>query len=349
MERTLLWLNIGVVFISIGAYISPFVSPDCCWPFSVLGLFYPLLLLINMLFIAVWLISRKWHFLLSLFWILAGLGHFTGLIGFNTPKPIASNEAHLNVMTYNCRAFAKDKRQKTKVSESELINFIKTNNPDVICFQEFPLGASAKKYTSILLEKTNLKYYFQDKSGQLALFSTFPIKEKEVHYFTNRSNGYLFADIKKGEQIFRFFNIHLQSNVVTKIADKVASEGKLQEKQTWLSIKGMLGKYRRSARIRAKQAKEISENIKKSPYPVVICGDFNDVPQSNAYYILAADMQDAFKKQGSGLGTTYAGSIPGLRIDYILANRNFSIQKCDIIKVAYSDHYPVSAALFPIN
>lgn len=349
MERTLLWLNIGIIFISIGAYISPFVSPDCCWLFSVLGLFYPWLLLINVIFIGGWLISRKWHFLLSFFWILAGMGHFTGLIGFNTQKSTDSNATHLNVMTYNCRAFAKDNKQKRKVSESELIDFIKRYNPDVICFQEFPLGAAAKKYTNILLEKTNLKYHFQDKNGQLALFSTFPIKKKGVHYFTNRSNGYLFADIEKGKQTVRFFNIHLQSNVVTTIADKVASEGKLQEKETWLSIKGMLRKYRHSARIRVKQAKVISENIKRSPYPAVICGDFNDVPQSNAYHILATDMQDAFKKEGSGLGTTYAGSIPGLRIDYILPDRNFFIQNCDIIKVPYSDHYPVSVSLFPLN
>lgn len=349
MKKMLLWLNIGLIFISLGAYISPFVSADDYWVFSVLGLFYPWILLANILCIIFWAVAKKWYFLYSLLWIIVGWGHFSSIVSFNSQSSIAKTETQLKLITYNCRGFSKDSKTKTKWSAKELTHFVKTNQPDIIAFQEFPMGSAAKKYAGILHDNTNLKYHFYKKNGQLALFSAYPIDKKDIQYFTNRSNGYLYADIKKGNQIFRLFSIHLQSNVVTSMADKVKSEGKLQEKETWLSIKGMIRKYKRAAAVRSTQAKEIAIQIKKSPHPVIVCGDFNDVPQSNAYHILVKDKQDAFKVSGSGLGTTYAGSIPALRIDYILSSHRFGVQNQEIIKVNFSDHYPVAAYLSLIN
>ena len=34
---------------------------------------------------------------------------------------------------------------------------------------------------------------------------------------------------------------------------------------------------------------------------------------------------DHFKKKGLGIGTTYAGALPGLKIDYIFADDNFKV------------------------
>ena len=349
MKKMLLWLNIALILISLGAYFSPFVSADGYWIFSVLGLFYPWLLLLNIMCIGLWIAVKKWYFLFSLLWIIVGWGHFTNTVGFNSQNQIKKNESPLKVITYNCRSFSKDAKSKSKWSAKELTSFIKKYQPDIIAFQEFPMGSAAKKYVGILQDKTNMKYHFYTKSGQLALFSTYPVGKKDVQYFTNKSNGYLYADIKKGNQTFRIFNIHLQSNVVTSMADKVKTEGKLQEKETWISIKGMIRKYKRAAAVRSKQATTITEQVKKSPHPVIICGDFNDVPQSNAYRILVQNKQDAFKEKGSGIGTTYAGSIPGLRIDYILSSQQIEVQKHEIIKVHYSDHYPVFSYLSLTN
>ncbi len=150
-----------------------------------------------------------------------------------------------------------------------------------------------------------------------------------------------------GGRTYRLFNIHLQSNEVSTIADKVAAEGKIQQKETWLTIRGMIGKYRNSARKRAVQASEISEYIQRSPHPVIICGYFFDVTISNAYHLLSKGATDTFKKAGVGMGTTYAGSIPGLRIDYILESAGMKTLTFEIIKVDYSDHYPVFTRLLP--
>lgn len=347
MTKILFWINIGIIFLGFGAYLSPYASPQGLWMFSILGLFYPWLVLANMLFMVLWVIMRKRYFIYPLAWLILGWGHFSSLVAFRSHSVHPETTSEIRVMTYNCRNLIKPLKEKTRVTNEELTALINDYDPEVISFQEFPIGNAAKPYIDHLTRELGFKHYFQEQGGQLALFSKYPLSKKRSKYYSNRSNGYLYADIKKGERYFRVFNIHLQSNAVSRIADKVASEGKIQEKETWLTIRGMIGKYRNSARQRVVQAKEIAEHVKRSPNLVIICGDFNDVPLSNAYHILSDGKVDTFKKAGVGMGTTYSGSIPALRIDYILCNPKIKTIDLDVIKVGYSDHYPVFARLQP--
>lgn len=347
MTKILFYINIGIICLGFGAYLSPYVSPEGFWVFSVLGLFYPWIVLANLLFIGIWAILRKRYFIYSLAWLIMGWGQFTSLVAFRSKPNYPKTETELRVMTYNCRNMIKQTDTKIKVSNEELTELINAYEPEVLCFQEFPLGRPSDQFTKVIIDNTKFKYHYQDAGGQLAVFSQYPFSQKRAKYYSNHSNGYLSADIKKGAQTYRIFNIHLQSNAVSRIADKVASEGKIQEKETWLTVKGMIGRYRNAARQRVIQAQEISENIKRSPNPVIICGDFNDVPQSNAYHLLSRNTHDTFKKCGVGFGTTYAGSIPALRIDYILSAPQLKPIELKIVKVNYSDHYPVFARLLP--
>ncbi|KAA3621695.1 MAG: hypothetical protein DWQ02_27230 [Bacteroidetes bacterium] len=347
MVKILFWINIFTIFLGFGAYISPYASPQSFWMFSILGLFYPWLVLANILFVFIWGVLRKRYFIYSLAWLILGWGQFTSLVGFRTKPNHPPTDTEIRVMTFNCRNLVKPGAGTTKLTEEEITGLINEYQPEVLCFQEFPVPRVAGPFADYITKGTDCNHFFQDQGGQLAIFSKYPISKKRAKYYDNRSNGYLSADITVGEKVYRLFNIHLQSNEVSKIADKVASEGKIQEKQTWLTIRGMIGKYRNSARKRATQAKEIAEHIQRSPNPVIICGDFNDVPQSNAYHLLSKGTTDTFKKAGVGIGTTYAGSIPGLRIDYILESAGLKTLEFDIIKVNYSDHYPVFARLQP--
>jgi endonuclease/exonuclease/phosphatase family metal-dependent hydrolase len=46
-----------------------------------------------------------------------------------------------------------------------------------------------------------------------------------------------------------------------------------------------------------------------------------------------------------GMGTTYAGKIPLLRIDYIFADQNLEVATFDIVKDPFSDHYAVISTI----
>ena len=83
----------------------------------------------------------------------------------------------------------------------------------------------------------------------------------------------------------------------------------------------------------------IRQVLGDSPYPVIFCGDLNDIPNSYTYFQIKGDMQDAFLKKGFGIGRTFTAISPTLRIDYIFADRRFRIHQFRRIAKNYSDHY----------
>ena len=162
---------------------------------------------------------------------------------------------------------------------------------------------------------------------------------------TNESQGYLVADLETPDGMVRVINTHLISNNISKIAKRL-SRSKIQKKRTWSNVKIMLNQYRQATILRADQVSEIVNLIEQSPYPVILCIDMNDIPQSNNYQRLANKLNDSFKQAGKGLGFTYRIRIPGLRIDYVLTSPNLKVLECKVHRdIKYSDHYPVSTVI----
>jgi endonuclease/exonuclease/phosphatase family metal-dependent hydrolase len=94
---------------------------------------------------------------------------------------------------------------------------------------------------------------------------------------------------------------------------------------------------------RSQQAQKVKEFINKSPYAVIVAGDFNDTPVSYTYRKIRKGLNDSFVTSGYGAGFTYMGNYPPNRIDYILYDRRLTNSHFEIIKAKYSDHYPISA------
>jgi endonuclease/exonuclease/phosphatase family metal-dependent hydrolase len=105
----------------------------------------------------------------------------------------------------------------------------------------------------------------------------------------------------------------------------------------------ILSKVKKGLTHRSIQADIIDDVLEDSPYPVLFCGDLNDVPNSYTYNKVRGSMQDAFLKKGFGIGRTFAGLSPTLRIDYIFADNRFSIKQFNRIIRKYSDHYMLVA------
>ncbi|MBK6345563.1 MAG: endonuclease/exonuclease/phosphatase family protein [Bacteroidales bacterium] len=106
--------------------------------------------------------------------------------------------------------------------------------------------------------------------------------------------------------------------------------------------KKILRKFKQAFISRASEAREVAEQIKQSPFPVIVCGDFNDTPSSYTYKKMSEGLSDAFKESGRGFGQTYAGRFPSFRIDYILHDPEMQSSGFRRTRVPLSDHYPVS-------
>ncbi|MCB0558026.1 MAG: endonuclease/exonuclease/phosphatase family protein [Lewinellaceae bacterium] len=339
--RLLRWINLLLILVTLLAYLAPNVSPATFWPLSFVGLLYPWLLLGNILCIIGWLMLRRYYFLFSLGCLLLGWSHFQSYVGLHFASPVFPEDS-IRAMTFNCYGFRHEGETGVRLTTDELPGSFPLEGMDIICFQEFPSPRHGNYFVDYIKSNSPLKRVVYQQGGSLAIFSRFPVKAQDTHYFPNRVNGYQYADLEVDGRMIRLFNIHLQSNSVAGIADQVAKEGaNLQDKKTWMRIRGMMGRYKRAAVQRVEQAEEIAQKIKESPYPVLLCGDFNEIPQSYAYHILSQGLQDAFKTSGKGLGISYNGTIPALRIDYVMAGPEFKVLGHRIGRARFSDHFPV--------
>jgi endonuclease/exonuclease/phosphatase family metal-dependent hydrolase len=337
----MLLINAAVIMATLLAYLAPVVDPKITWIVSFFGLFYPVFLILNALFILFWIVQKPVWLLPSLIAILVGWTHLEGFIGFD--NTIINDETEgILLLTNNISnaSFGYDKdKNKRATKKTNLENFLgKYKNTDILCFQE--VGEYAKGILNQVFQKH--KMYHTGKGA--VIMSRHPIIDKGEIDFGTITNSCLWADIKVNGEIIRVYSIHLQSNRITNEAEEIAEKMELKEKKTWTGIRGILRKYKNHHIDRSTQAEQIAAHAAESPYPVVLTGDFNDPPQSYTYHVLSRKRTDAFKAKGGGLGTTYAGVIPFLRIDYVLADESIEINKCKLIKANFSDHHPIQVA-----
>lgn len=204
-------------------------------------------------------------------------------------------------------------------------DFIKKRKPDLICLQERPhdnLLAWEKirdKFSELEYTAINSR---EDEVLNLAIFCRWPIADIKEFYFPDSYNKILRADIKIGNKTIRLFNVHLQTTGASTTADSG----------------NLLSTFLNNAKRRNMQAKMLAAEIKESPYPVIVCGDFNDNPSSYAYRTVSGNLKDCFLQAGKGWGGSYQPLGGVIRIDYILCSDCFNVYDYGLTGNAWSDH-----------
>ena len=82
-------------------------------------------------------------------------------------------------------------------------------------------------------------------------------------------------------------------------------------------------------------------DMRECEAPIIVCGDFNDVPYSYVYNTMLGDKVDGFTECGSGLMYTFRGGNKKVRIDYIFHEKTLEGVNYYRRDLTYSDHYPV--------
>ncbi len=341
-------LNIIAAIFLLLAYISPFIAPDILWQFSLIGLGYPLLLTLNIFFLLFWTIQWSKKILLSLITILLGIGYLNDYIQLNSVK----KDIHdgIKILSYNVNYFHYDLKNR-KSAPNNLVGYLKKSAPDIICLQETYIRRSGDMSpASIMNTLPNIKYYQLAHSisyGGPVTFSRYPIVNMGEIRFANTANMVIFSDIKVNDnETIRVYNCHFQSFQIrpenyTVIESPVSAPNRLKVREIFELGHKLISAFS----IRAFQARKVSEHIKKCPYPVVVCGDFNDTPCSYTYRKVLGNLKDAFIESGFGISNTYHGILPSFRIDYIFHSKEFHSYNYIRNRVIYSDHYPISCVL----
>lgn len=330
MKKFLYAINSLLVVGMLFAYVSPFVNPSLTWFFSFFGLGFPFLLIANVAFFFFWLAFKPKYAWLTGIFLLLGWGPVQKSIGFNSA---ANSPEGVSVMTYNIGKTRIDfhrKGRKKKIAAFKA--FIDKEQPDIVCVQE-RLPRHLKYYKQIF---SDYELHPQSDIGT-AIYSKYPIIDGGNLPFNTKSHNATWADIKIGEQTLRIYSIHLSSNRVTNLTDDIM--------EIWDESVSILEKYHEHAIIRSSQLEQVLEHAKTSPHPIIINGDFNDVPQSFVYRQIAQEYKDAFIEKGRGMMKTYISRFPGLRIDYTFLSKELEVVNNQILKTQLSDHYPLLTTL----
>ncbi len=352
--RLFLILNGLLVISLLLAYLASRVNPDS-FPFlAFFGIAYPVILLLNVLFILIWMAAGRWWFLLSLATVMLGYSQLRALYEFPHRREQAKpTDPQLSILNYNVRLFDLYNWSKNKETRNKIFDFLKSTDADIYCFQEFfhnddgyfPIVDTLKTLLQTNFAKTDY-FLTVNKSNHfgIATFSRYPIINSGKISLEEKSQNYtLFTDLVIREDTVRIYNVHLQSiHFSYEDYDFYAEIGKKNDKEELKKGSGkILKKLYRAFKKRGMQADHLARHIENSPYPVIVCGDFNDTPSSYTYRVLSRNLNDAFVEKGKGFGKTYRGIFPSFRIDYILYSDELHCLEYQRPDVDYSDHYPL--------
>ncbi len=345
-RNILLIVNQVAVAALLGSYIARYIPPDKWWSPSILGLLYPYLLAVNLLFIILWLILKPRYLLYSLLVILIGWGTFSRFLQLSGNT---SDTADISVVSYNVKNFT-GKGSNPSHELAEIIKgFLKENEPDIICLQEVKLRTNKVfNLEATKSELPNIRHYQYARSGSTmgsVTMTSYPIVKMEEIRFKKSGNIAICTDIVIRKDTVRIFNVHLQSYRIDPDHYQVIDSPGISHRKEFREYRELALKYKNAMEKRAVQARLIRRKIEESPYPVIVCGDFNDTPSSYAYLKTKGKLKDAFVASGKGIGQTYVGKLPSFRIDYVLHSHHFKSYNFTIHNIPYSDHLPISCDL----
>lgn len=349
-----LWVNYFFIVLLLLSNLSPYVAPNIFWPISVLGLIAPAVMLINVFFLLLWIVLLKRYYFYSLMVLMLSysliLDHFQ-INTTNVENSILPNES-VSILSYNvCNLSHNNNHVSDKQLRKKILDYTNDLSADIICFQEFQTYPTyqintVKDYKNGLgLKHVHTAQYLKNNTHKfldlLVLYSRYPIVNSYDFYMDGKVYGF-YVDLKIKGKTYRMFNLHLESNHFGIDDYQIFSEEDTNfDKDKRDRIFGLLDKIKKYSIKRSHQVRLIKKEILKSPYPVLVAGDFNDTPASYTYQYMSSDLLDAFREKGSGYSNTYNGDLPPMRIDYMLFDNLLKVNSYQVLEVDLSDHFPV--------
>lgn len=260
---------------------------------------------------------------------------------FTSVPPVSHS---LTVLTLNTQTMG----WAAKAEDNKVIRYLRQSDADVMCLQEVLVRKSAGTLTLNELKRAfpdypytyfDFKVYNRYKQFGNVVFSKYPLLNKHTIRYDSRSNITSCCDINVQGDTLRLFINHLESNKIREDIDSAMLNRSFKDSPMWEKI-------RSAGTIRLRQAQTVNDSVQASPYPVIVVGDFNDIPLSRTYLKMCKGLKDCFLHSSNGrLGLTWVHSVIGLRIDYILCSRQLYPVSFTVDEVDVSDHYPCKTVI----
>ena len=335
-SRLLMLIAAGVLVL---AYVSMLVNPAKAWFFTLFGLMFIPLAILNFILL-LWAAKRRsGAFVIPLLAILPAFFFMGRYVQVGEADVQESDDPTLKIMSYNVGRFS-------ACDPDSVFAFIHRQNPDIICLQEFHVPDVDKVRTYLHRHMKGYKsefYLFPMADGSAfgnVTLSRIPVKDKGKIKFDESANLAICTDYIYEDRTFRVYNCHFESYSVSLPG---IVRGLFKADKAVMAETGF--KMKKSITRRPQQVDKVFEDIERCPVEAFVCGDFNDDPMSYTYFRMTRGRKDSFREAGHGLGATFARLWPVLRIDYIMLPDRFNAMEHETPRVKYSDHYPVISTI----
>lgn len=342
--------NIATVLLMVLSGYADHLNPSQFPLLSVLGMFFPFLLLANLLFLLFWL-TFKWR----KSWIpLLGFVLVYKPITIFMPLNVSQEEPEgtIKLLSYNVCSYGGN--YKYEEGFDTVYNYLVRQDADIVCIQEDV--DTWRRYVFHRYQKTypyNDTIFFKNDinaANGMGIHTRFPILKRERIPYQSCANGSVAWHLKVGNDTVVVINNHLESTHLSNedrtqytniLKGKVSSDTVRQESKMIFS---KLGHANAMRAIGANAVRQYIDDHQQ--YPIIVCGDFNDTPLSFSRHVLSKGMTDCFVKTGCGLGLSYNRKGFNFRIDHILVSDRFIPYNCKVdTKMDASDHYPIHCRL----
>ena len=342
--RTFMLMSAGVLVMS---YLSMYINPAKAWFMTIFGLLFIVFFLVN-LFLLIWAVRRRSGAvvipLLALLPSVFLIGRYVQFSG----RDDVSDDA-FTLVDYNVGKFVMHP-ENARIGSDEacadsIFSFIRRTGADIVCLQEFhsPKGVDVKDFLAEYMPDYEVEYFTHVNghgSYGNVILSRFPVVGRGKFDFEESSNTALYADLDIRGKVMRVYDCHFESYSLSlpRLVKALTSreDGKVQEAEE---------KMRNSITRRPQQVDIVLEDIRNSPVESIVTGDFNDTPMSYTYQQLKRGKKDSFIEAGKGLGGTYSGLWPFIRIDYVLYPEKCQALYHKVERKRFSDHIPILTRL----
>lgn len=320
----LLFTHLTVLFLIIAVGINRLVSPSVFSYFNFLSLGFPFLVMLYLvltLFWALMLKKRTFLFVAGILLFITPLRRWINFSGENQEK------GNFRILTFNSKVNSEQKI----LDYGEFLNHL---DYDVLVLQEASNLAAVKQNN----------FPHKTSHGLNFLFSRHKILKSEAIFGLDGddSGNAFYADIDVNGKTVRIINVYLNPFFLKK--EMVKPTGEINENDR--KFRTLVSKMRPNFRKHQQEIDKIKPFIENSPYPVIVAGDLNAVPNSYEYYGISEHLADTFLETGRGLGTTFHDYKFPIRIDYIFVSKEIRPVSFHIDRnVKLSDHYPSIAEL----
>lgn len=313
----LMLVHLAVCVLLFATFLNAYVSPKTFGYLNLLSLSFPILLILHLLLTLLWLLRFKKRGVVFLLLTILLIGPTRRIVNYSFQE---NSPGSIKVITYNSKNGQNGEGGSRSVQE-----FIESEDPDVVLLQE---------------DRTSLPEENAVKEGVSQIYSKHKILNSGS-LITDGSNAHAhYADLEIGGKTLRVINVYLKPFQLQKSMVRPTSDADINKEKA----KKLIFRLVPTFKAHQSQVQQIRAAIDNSPYPVILGGDFNSVPNSWEYYHLIEGLEDSFVEVGKGSATSFHDYKFPIRIDYLFHSKGITPKTYEVNRsVELSDHFPVIA------